>query len=392
MNLVLLLARRLLFKRKGGTFTASAAVGATIFLLVFNSLVFGGVLNGVVRDLGDYRFGKVQITNEKGDITTPDYQIVLTALKNPNVVGAAPHLTTIGDFNFTSVNTVYSKTRVETVGVDPNLEPRVSNIVHTIVKGTFLTSQNSIVLGATLAADLHAEIGKWVTVKVFGQNGPAVKRLQVIGVSDIPGFSGFNNAAMMHIKTLREMRGTANTVSSSIIVRVPNSAQWVSVKDWIQHQFPKLKVQTVLEAAEPFITGFSGGIAFINLVGYVGMIASALGIIVILTMIVTGKTREIGVLRAMGVSKFSIILIFVIAGAIIGAIGAAIGGIASVIATIYMQAYPIAPIGGIKPEVVFNPTGLVFPMFAGFALSVLASIYPARRASKSEPAEAMRYF
>src|SRR3990170_3414772 len=146
-------------------------IAATVFLILFNAIVFGGVLNGVVRDLGDLRFGQIQITNNKGDITNPDYQIVTTLAQNLVIVAVAPRLTTVSEINFTRVDGIASKFRVETVGVDLALEARASKIEDTIVEGNFALSQNAVVLGATVANDLGVQPGDSIIIKMFNTNG-----------------------------------------------------------------------------------------------------------------------------------------------------------------------------------------------------------------------------
>ena len=64
MRYIFLLAFRFLFNRKGSMLTAGAAVAATIMLIIFNSIVVGGVVHGVERDLGDKQRGHVWISNK----------------------------------------------------------------------------------------------------------------------------------------------------------------------------------------------------------------------------------------------------------------------------------------------------------------------------------------
>ena len=86
MGYILLLSRRFLFKRKGSTVMACLALAATIFLLIFIGLVFNGVLNGIVRDLGDMRFGDVQIRNNVGSLDIEDDQIIRGLLVNEHII------------------------------------------------------------------------------------------------------------------------------------------------------------------------------------------------------------------------------------------------------------------------------------------------------------------
>ena len=393
VNYLILLARKFLFKRKGSTLLASMGIAATIFIIMFNSIVFGGALNGVVKDLGDLRFGDVQITNDKGEITNPDYQIISTLAQNPMVLASAPRLTTVTEINFTSTSGIASKYRVELVGVDPQLEKVASALFDTIIAGNIDLNQNGIILGRAVAEDLGVHVGDLVKIKVFSVLGkPVLKRLQVTGISKHEGFAGFDNSAIIHIREMRKMRGIETRPTSAVIVKLNDQKQAEEVRDWIKARFPKLTVKTLSESGEQVVEGFRQGVEFINLVGYAGTVATALGIITVLTMMVTGKTRDIGVLRALGIQKRNILLIFILDGAIIGIIGAACGAVLGTATALYFQTSRVALFGGLALYVIFTPEMLYFPVMAGFLIAVLASIYPACKASRYEPAEAMRYF
>jgi len=393
VNYLFLLSRKFLFKRKGSTILASMGIAATIFIIIFNSIVFGGALNGVVKDLGDLRFGHIQITNDKGDITNPDYQIISALAQNPMILASAPRLTTISDIDFTSVSGVTSKYRVETVGIDPQLEKVASALSETVIAGSFDINQNGIILGRNVAEDLGVHIGDSVTIKVINVFGkPVTKRLLVAGFSKHEGFAGFDNSAVIHIREMRKIRGIETRPSTSVIVKLYDQTQAEEVKDWIKTRFPKLTVRTLAQSGEQVVAGFRQGVEFINVVGYAGTVATALGIITVLTMMVTGKTRDIGVLRALGIQKRNILLIFILDGAIIGIIGAACGAVLGTVTALYFETNRVALFGGLALYVIFTPEMLYFPVIAGFLIAVLASIYPAWKASTYEPAEAMRYF
>ncbi|MBM3897270.1 MAG: ABC transporter permease [Thaumarchaeota archaeon] len=393
LNYLFLLSRKFLFKRKGSTLLASMGIAATIFIIMFNSIVFGGALNGVVKDLSDLRFGHIQITNDKGEITNPDYQIISTLAQNPMVLASAPRLTTVSDINFTSLSGVTSRYRVEVVGIDPPLERVASSVFETIIAGSTDVNQHGIILGQNVVEDLGVHIGDFVTIKVVNVFGkPVAKRLMVTGISEHEGFAGFDNSAIIHIREMRKIRSIETRPSTSIIVRLHDEAQAEQVKDWIQARFPKLTVRTIAESGEEVVEGFRQGVEFINLVGYAGTVATAFGIITVLTMMVAGKTRDIGVLRALGIQKRNILLIFILDGAIIGIIGATCGAVLGTATALYFQTTRVALFGGLALHVVFTPEMLYFPVIAGFLIAVLASIYPAWKASTYEPAEAMRYF
>jgi lipoprotein-releasing system permease protein len=393
MSHVFLLARKILFRRRGAVTLASGAVAATIFLNIFATTVFGGVGAGITGDIANLRFGDILVTYNRGVITTTDSQFILTLQSNPAIQGVTPRITATADVNSTTTAGVKSKYGVEFVGVDPTHELAASKLNGTLISGSLAALyQDEVILGANVARDLAVGPGQLVTLKVASGGTFHVRHLLVVGISQHAGFAGFDDSVLVNIQTARAMTGVQNGHSSGFIVKLkdPNTAD--SVKAWIESRFPKLTVQTVEEAAASFEASINQIVVFINLIGYAGMIASAMGVITILTMMVTGKTRDVGVLRAIGVQQWEVLAIFVIDGGIIGGLGATAGGLAGTIATLYLQATNAPIFGGFPLVITFTPLVLISPVAIGLAITLLASLYPAWRASRYKPAEAMRYF
>ena len=396
------MARRFLFKKKGSTIIASSAVAATIFLSIFTGVIFTGVKLGVIDQIADYQVGHVLISNDKGLISTQEtHRISLVTRTNPMVVGGTSRITTSADLKFFGMEGVLEQSRISTFGVDPILEQKASRLSSVVSEGAFIQFQNEIVVGSEILTQAKAKIGSIVEVTVSGLgNDDVTKKFVVVGVSDLGGFSGFSQSAIIHIKTLREMMNLGTGESGSYLVRLSDISNAEEVAEWLKNRLvtsdsddnTELRIEPIEVNTKSFATTFDQLIAFINLIGFVGMGAAALGIIVVLMMMVSGKTRDIGLLRAIGIKRGGIIVLFMLNGAIIGVIGAITGGVVGSIAIVYLHFYPVAFFGGIAPVVALDPTKLLQPMMLGFTISVLSSIYPAWRASRYRPAEAMRYF
>ena len=115
--------------------------------------------------------------------------------------------------------------------------------------------------------------------------------------------------------------------SRSIMVRLQESASpydATQIKNQFLQAFPNdnLRAETIEESAESTLSGFRSGIAMINLIGYFGMGSSAFAILTIQMMLVNSKTREIGIMRAIGATRKDILILFIMQGMIIGAAGA----------------------------------------------------------------------
>ena len=198
---------------------------------------------------------------------------------------------------------------------------------------------------------------------------------------------------IVNIDTLREIIDRPQQ-TQSILVRLNDPTKDQQVRDLFLSAFPssadKFKAQTIEESAELTLSGFRSGIALINLVGYFGMMSSAFAVVTIQMMQVTSKTRDIGVMRAIGSKRKDVLLVFIFQGMVIGAIGAGLGTALGVVYTVYAKETHLTFQGSLALEVKYNWMGIAQTDVLAFVLAIVASIYPAYKATKLEPVEAMR--
>ena len=130
-------------------------------------------------------------------------------------------------------------------------------------------------------------------------------------------------------------------------------------------------------------------------IGLIVMVA-ALNIIASLILLVMEKTRDIAILKTMGASKRSIMLIFLAQGTIIGVIGTVVGAISGVILATVLDRYRLITI----PSDIYQVSYLPFRVIPGDVVTViigavvvcfLATLYPSRQAARLDPAQALRY-
>jgi lipoprotein-releasing system permease protein len=383
----------MLFKKKSSMFAAVIAVAIAVLVIVINYVTFDGVANAIIRDLVDYRFGHIQISDRNGDIERPESELIGFLESTGMVKGATVRLNDVASINNTRTSVPVRVYGVPIVGVLPQEEEDATRLADTVVQGTFLTSRDSIVLGASVAEDLEARIGDPVRVKVTDESGnEQTKRFTVVGISETAGGLGFDTSAIVHIEALRDLNGRDDS-SSELIVRLYDQRDSDNVSRAFSTRYAgeHFKIQTIEESAEGILQGIRSGIAFINLVGYFGMLSSAFGIITIMMMIVTSKIREIGVMRALGSSKSDVMIIFLLQGTIIGAMGAALGFLLGSSYALYAQNSDLSFGESLSLAVRYDPVFVANTALTGLVMGVAASIYPAWRTTKLEPAEATRY-
>ena len=283
--------------------------------------------------------------------------------------------------------------RVPVLGVDPLRDIRVSTIHETVADGAYVFSRNSIVLGSDVARDLGGlEIGDNIKIKIVDRWGEdQLKRFIVTGISKSPGGQGLDTSILIHIDTLRDMMSRSGE-TGAIMVKLNDPTKAADVRDLFISAFPNddFKAETIEESAEQTLRGFRSGIAMINMIGLFGMFSSAFAVVTIQMMLVSSKIREIGVMRSIGAKRKDILIIFLLQGMIIGALGASVGTAVGLGYTYYAKETKMSWEGSIPLEVSFNWEKIIQTAVMAFSLAVVAAVYPAYRATKLLPVEAMR--
>jgi lipoprotein-releasing system permease protein len=372
---------------------AVLAVTVGILVIHVNFVIFQGLFDAIVRDLTDYRFGNLQVTDEEDYIDKSDNSLVKWFERIPYVYAATPRLDSVAAINITKLGKRIEDTRVAVVGVDPLRDIKASTVHTTVTEGQYVFSRNSIVLGSNVARDLGgAQVGDDVKLKIVDRYGQdSIKRFIVTGIASSPGGNGFDYSVVVHIDTLRDMMNR-HGYTGSIMVKLTDPSKATELKNLFLQTFPNddFKAETLEEVAEAQLSGFRSGIAMINMIGYFGMMSSAFAIVTIQMMLVNGKTKEIGIMRAIGAKRKDILIVFLFQGLIIGAIGASVGTAAGLGYTIYAKETKMSFNGSLPLEVTIQWDKVIQTALTSFGLAIIASLYPSYRATKLLPMEAMR--
>ena len=387
------LAKRMLFNKRGSLYGAVLAVTIGILVIHVNFVIFQGLYDAIVRDITEYRNGDVRVTDEDDYIDKSDSSIINWFERISYVEAAAPRLSSTAEMEIMKNGILIEKTRIPVVGVDPFRDIRASTVHETVKDGTYVFTRNSIVLGNTVANDLGgAIVGDNVKVMIVDRWGEEqTKRFTVSGIAKSPGGQGFDYSTVIHIDTLRDMTDRTGQ-TGSIMVKLNDPSKAFEVKEFFLLSFPNgdFLAETIEESAEQQLAGFRSGIAMINMIGYFGMMSSAFAVVTIQMMLVNGKTREIGVMRAIGAKRKDILIIFIFQGMLIGAIGAGVGTATGLGYTIYAKETKMSFNNSLPLEVTYNVEKIVQTALASFILAIIASLYPSYRATKLLPVEAMR--
>jgi len=424
MDYRLHLAKRMLVNKRGSLIGAVLAVSIGILVINVNFVIFQGIYDAIIRDMSEYRFGDIYVYDEESStIEKSDIVLINWFERIPGVEAATPRLEASATAETRILGQQHEKFNTPVLGVDPISDIRTSTIHETVGDGQYVYARNSIVVGESVASDLGGcssgdsfnpdfddptatrdidmgecqpvRVGDSVKLTITDQWGiDQKKRFVVTGISGTAGGQGFDRSVIIHIDTLRDMLDRSGE-SRSIMVRLQESVSPYDAKQ-IKNQFLRafpndnLRAETIEESAESTLSGFKSGIAMINLIGYFGMGSSAFAILTIQMMLVNSKTREIGIMRAIGARRKDILILFIMQGMIIGAMGAGAGTALGLGYTTYAKITNMEFQGSLALEVNYNWQKIGETAFLAFILAMIASIYPSYRATKKQPVEAMR--
>jgi len=393
MDFRLYLALRFLAKRKGNFIASIIALVIGVMVILFNSLIFNGVAQGILRDITNYLFGDVLVTKNDGNFGSDGVQLMdYVKVAFPYVKGAAPRLSSIAWMNSTEGGVINEVDKIPVVGIDPNRDPQTSTLYKTVREGSSTISRGEIVLGGNVASDLKAKVGSRIDVRMISlQGNDVIKKFIVVGISRSAGIA-FDNAAIMNIDDIRTMTNRPKEIDQ-ILIKLTDSSFQYDLKAHLLRAYAQqnLKVQTIEEAGRDILAGIRSGIGFINLVGDFGLLSASFAIVTIMMLVVSSKTRDIGIMKSLGAKRKDILTIFVLQGLIIGCIASVCAFSIGTAAGLYLQSinFSFGSNGlalDIRYDSVFTLTSSLFAIPLGTA----ASVYPAFRASRLQPIEAMK--
>ena len=341
--------------------------------------------------------GDDDVRNPK-PLTLSDAEAMADPLAAPNVAAVAPVLSGMSEVSYNGESST-----VSILGITPDYES-VSN--ESLTEGEFITETD--ILGRSSVAVIGPDTAEKLFDRTDGITGEMIRingqPFRITGILESKGGSGFgsrDDRILVPITTAQSrlmQRDTKDSVDS-IQVQANNSKAVDSAVDEVSEilrlrhrteigvdDFTIFTQQSILDTASTItavFTIFLGGIAGISL------LVGGIGIMNIMLVSVTERTREIGLRKALGARKRDILSQFLTESVVLSLLGGIMGIILAWILSTAIGAIAAASGTPINPEITLS--SILLATLFSMAVGLLFGLYPANRAASLQPVEALRF-
>ena len=389
------------FMRQGRTQTALIMVGISVGVAVIvfiTALILGLQSNIIARTLGTQSHIRVQPPDEKNIITpsrdgsvalvTEDkraqrlrsilnWQDVRDTLDTlPEIKAVSP---VVSGPAFARKGEVFKS--ISIVGIDPPRYEKIIPISTDIISGKFKVGAGDAVIGKILADDLGLRAGNKLRIE-SGDGRAAVVTIAgifEIGVRDLD--ARFVYVDLKQAQSLLGLYGGINLIDLTVqdLFAAEATANRIS-------RLTGLKAESWMQTNAQLVNALASQSLSTSIITFFVALSVAFGIASVLAISVTQRTREIGILRAMGIRRSQILQVFLLQGALLGLIGSAIGASFGYLLVMAFNQF------GPKLFYIEVPSYLISGAAAvATVVGILAALAPAWRASRLDPVQAIRY-
>jgi ABC-type lipoprotein release transport system permease subunit len=293
---------------------------------------------------------------------------------------------------------------VSIIGIEPELEASINLMAGNVVEGRYLTKDDgdSAFIGKGLAEAMGLKVGDSFTLTGKAQHNQMRKRtVTVTGIYDLGMRDIEKQSVYISLAEAQNLYGLTGK-SNEVVISLVNMGKEPQVMKVIQSAVSGIEIkswQTSMPEMENAIKSKSGVMSIFSMIL---LIIAGIGILNLLLMAIYERTREIGVLAALGMKPGQITWLFLLEGAMMGLVGAAAGVVFGLAINLMLQkvgmdisAFSSATAyTALISEKVYPTLGLSrlgSHVIAVIIISLLASIYPANQAAKKDPAEALHF-
>jgi len=412
-KLELLIALRYLKSKRKEGFISVIAIFSFIGIMigVATLIIVMSVMNGFRYELVNRILGiNAHLTIYSSEKVIDNYEEVLDRLKKIDLVKSLNPL--VESQAMVSANGFNAGGYVKGIKLDDlKSKELVSN---NIIAGEIesIENKNSVIIGINIAQNMSLKIGDKIKIISAQTNDtilgtiPRIKTYKVGGIFE-SGMYEYDASTVFSNFLMAQKHFRFNDSISAIEIFANNAENLVMLKSEIYKvlsDYPNLYLTDWQQANASFIDALKVESTVMFLILTLIILVAAFNIISSMIMLVNDKNKNIALLRTLGMSKAGVLKIFLICGSSIGFIGTLLGLVIGVLFSMNINNIKLW-LESVSNTTLFNPTiyflsnlpskifisDVVLITIMALILSLLATIYPALKASKSNPAEILRY-
>ena len=381
------------------TLLISVAISVGAAVIVFITALMMGLQNNVIdKTLGTQAHIRIEATRQHNNFSATPEGKYLWALESPR----AQRLQTINNWQevrdaldeYSALNTVSplisgpafaqkgsARASVALMGIDPKRYAGIIELSDYLREGRFSVGASDVMIGSQLAEDLGLRTGDKLRLDA-GDNRQAV--MDVAGIFEL----GVRELDSRYVYTDLKQAQTLLDLPGGITILELKISDVFSAEYWAQRikKLTGLHVQSWMESNGQLLNALRSQTMTTQMIRVFVALSVIFGIASVLAVSVVQRTREIGILRAMGSSQQQILRVFLLQGGLLGLAGSLLG---------VMVGYTLVQVFNNLGERLFvirlEPSMLLSAIVIATAAGVIAAMVPARRAAKYDPAVAIRY-
>lgn len=273
---------------------------------------------------------------------------------------------------------------ISLMGVDLDRYDRIVGLRGKVVSGVARLAPGEAIVGRDLAADLGVRVGdRFMVQTALVSDAVRVTALVDLGVKELNRRTVI--VPLRAAQSFLDLPGGATTID--LAVRDVWAAQ--ALADDLRRQLP-YQVESWQESNAQLVSALNAQSVSTSLIRGVVLVVVVLGIASVLVVSVVQKSREIGILRAMGATQGQVLRVFLLQGAVLGSVGSALGIVLAVVLIWLFTTFVRGSDGLALFDITLQPALAVQIALIATVCGVLAAVAPARRAAAMDPAQAIR--
>jgi len=275
---------------------------------------------------------------------------------------------------------------VAILGIDPSAYNRIIPIKDYIKQGQMRLNSDEAMIGQRLADDLGVRIGDSISLLTASNRSISVRITAIFefGIKDLD--RRWVYLSLRSAQNLLDLQGQITGIDLQVYTLF--NAEIIAQQ--LQQQYP-IKAESWMSSNQQLMTALKSQTASTTLIRFFVLISVAFGIASVLAIAVVQKQKEIGILRAMGLSQRSVLVVFLIQGGLLGFLGSVLGSLGGMGLGKFFGLVARSATGEPLFQLALTQELFISTMLVATLTGLISAAMPAYRAAKLDPVQAIRY-